>query len=276
MQSPLRISRIQLSQGKIFWREVGRDRPIIFLHGAYTDSSQWLRVIDRLEGRYHCFAPDLLGFGESESPRAHQSIALQVECLAEYIEALRLERPYLVGHSLGAWVAASYAAKYEERLQGLVLIAPEGMEVDGQERRWDWEKLLIDRLPFFFWLLAAIAPLARLLRLQKKIDELSLYRTLLLEHPASCQLLFARRYAEIQQEFLNQKLTQFQQPTLILQGGQDRPINLAQSKAYGKAIAKAKLRVMKNGDGNLIEGWPESIAREIQGFVGIPVPLSFQ
>ncbi|MGK7926621.1 MAG: alpha/beta fold hydrolase [Spirulina sp.] len=271
MQSPLRISRIQLSRGQIFWREVGRGTPVIFLHGAYADSSQWLKIIDCLEGRYHCFAPDLLGFGDSETPKVGQSIALQVECLAEYIEALRLERPYLVGHSSGGWVAASYAAKYGERLQGLILIAPEGMEVDGQERRWDVEKLLIDRMPLFFWLLNAIGPAARLLRLRQKIDELSLYRTLLVEHPASCELLFNRPYSEIQPEFLNSKLAGFRQRTLILQGGRDRPINLAQSKAYARAIAKAKLRVMKNGNDRLIEGWPDSIAREIQGFAGIPI-----
>lgn len=274
MQSPLRISRIQLSQGQIFWREVGRDNPIIFLHGAYADSSQWLGVIDRLAGRYHCFAPDLLGFGESQPASTPQSIALQVECLAEYIEALSLERPYLIGHSLGGWVAASYAAKYGERLQGLVLIAPEGMEVEGQERRWDWEKLLIDRNPLFFWLLKAIAPLAGLLKMRQKIDELSVYRTLLGEHPATCELLFDRPYAEIQSEFLNQKLAEFRKPTLILQGGRASAIELAQSKVYAKAIAKAKLRVMKNGDRHLIAGWPESIAREIQGFVGIRVPMS--
>ena len=272
MQSPLRISRIQLSQGQIFWREVGRDTPIIFLHGAYADSSQWLEVIDRLAGCYHCFAPDLLGFGESQPTSTQQSIALQVECLAEYIEALRLEeRPYLVGHSLGGWVAASYAAKYGERLQGLVLVAPEGMEVEGWERRWDLEKLLVNRNPLFFRLLGAIAPLAGLLKMRQKIDETSVYRTRLREHPATCQLLFERPYVEIQPEFLNQKLAGFRKPTLILQGGSDLPINLAQSKIYAKAIAKAKLRVMKNGDGNLISGWPESIAREIQGFVGVPV-----
>ncbi|WP_204106247.1 MULTISPECIES: alpha/beta hydrolase [Spirulina sp. CCY15215] len=273
MQSPLRISRIQLSQGQIFWREVGKGKPMIFLHGAYADSSQWLKVIDHLEGHYHCFAPDLLGFGESEPPNVHQSIALQVECLTEYIEALRLERPYLVGHSLGGWVAASYAEKYGERLEGLILVSPEGIEVEEQKERWNIEKLLVDRTPLFFLLLKAISPFAAILRLRKKIDALLNYRTLLVEHPASCQLLFARHQAEIQQEFLNGKLSQFQTQTLILQGGQDKPTNLAQSKAYAKAIAQAKLRVMKNGDTYLIENWPDSIAREIQGFAGIPVPM---
>lgn len=273
MQSPLRISRIQLPQGQIFWREVGKGKPMIFLHGAYADSSQWLKVIDHLEGHYHCFAPDLLGFGESEPPNnIHQSIALQVECLAEYIEALRLERPYLVGHSLGGWVAANYAAKYGERLEALILVSPEGIEVEEQKDRWKIEKLLIDRTPLFF-LLKAIAPLASILRLRKKIDALLTRRSLLVEHPASCQLLFDRHPSEIQQEFLNEKLSQFQTPTLILQGGQDKPANLAQSKAYAKAIARAKLRVMKNGDTHLIENWPDSIAREIQDFAGVPVPI---
>jgi haloalkane dehalogenase len=86
---PLRNSRIKLSQGQIFWHEVGQGTAIVFLHGSTDDSSQWLSVIEHLSEDYHCFAPDLLGFGESERPNVHYSIDLEVECLADLLEALR-------------------------------------------------------------------------------------------------------------------------------------------------------------------------------------------
>ena len=155
MPLPLRNARIRLTQGQIFWREVGQDT-IVFLHGAWEDSSQWVPLIERLSAEYHCLVPDLLGFGESERPGVHYSIGLEVACLAEHLEALKLRRVYLVGHSLGGWIAMSYALKYQEQVEGVVLLAPEGVQAEGLGRRWWQAKLL--RLPMVGWGLP-IAPL---------------------------------------------------------------------------------------------------------------------
>ena len=106
MGNLFRNSRRKISQGLLFWREIGVGAPIIFLHGAWDDSSQWLSVMDLLGQNFHCFAPDLLGFGESEYPHVHYSVDLQVECLRELLQALNLERVTFVGHYLGGWVAA--------------------------------------------------------------------------------------------------------------------------------------------------------------------------
>ena len=134
MHTLFRNSRRQLTQGLLFWREAGEGTPIIFLHGAWNNSSQWVSVVESLSDNFHCFAPDLLGFGESENPNVHYSIDLEVECIAEFVQALRLEKVYLIGYSLGGWIAARYALKYPDKVYGLVLLAPEGVAVQGQER----------------------------------------------------------------------------------------------------------------------------------------------
>ena len=126
MYSQRRNSRVKLSVGQIFWREVGQGPSLVFLHGSWEDGTQWLRTIEHLSPYYQCFAPDLLGFGGSERRKIHYSIDLEVECLAQYLDTLKLRQVYLIGHSVGGWVAASYAIKYPDRVQGLVLLAPEG------------------------------------------------------------------------------------------------------------------------------------------------------
>jgi Predicted hydrolases or acyltransferases (alpha/beta hydrolase superfamily) len=135
MNLPLRNSRIRLPLGQVFWREVGRGPILVFLHGSWRDGSQWLPLIDHLSQDYHCFALDLLGFGESERPKIHYSIQLQVECLDEYLKALHVPEVYLIGHSLGGWIAASYALNYLDRVRGLVLVSPEGIQADGTSRK---------------------------------------------------------------------------------------------------------------------------------------------
>ena len=106
MYSLLRNSRVKLPLGHIFWREIGQGPSLVFLHGSWDDSSQWLPTIEHLSPYYQCFAPDLLGFGDSERPNVHYSIDLEVECLAQYLDTLKLREVYLIGHSVGGWVAA--------------------------------------------------------------------------------------------------------------------------------------------------------------------------
>ena len=190
MYSLLCNSRFQLSQGKIFWREVGEGPNLVFLHGSWHDSSQWLPILDRLSENYHCFAPDLLGFGDSESPDIHHSINLAVDCLAEYLDALKLDEVYLIGDSLGGWVAASFALKYLERVKGLILISPEGVQVPSLKRRRFWSFLLTSQLPLVGWLLRSLYPVAKLFGREKQLKFLLKLRRKMRFSTAASKLLF--------------------------------------------------------------------------------------
>ncbi|MCW6037666.1 alpha/beta hydrolase [Spirulina subsalsa FACHB-351] len=269
MQLPVRNSRIRLSQGQMFWREVGKGTPLVFLHGAGSDGSQWLPVFERLGDHYQCFAPDLLGFGESEQLDIHQSIHLHVECLEEYIAALKLEKFYLVSYSIGAWVATHYTLKYPEKVQGMVVIAPEGVDVKEQEGRWKTEKSLTSPRSLFCWWLQFLFPIAKLLGIHSNIEQLLNYRKQLLACPATCQLLFQRRSQEIKEELLYNQLAGLKTPALVLQGGQDQAVRIAQSKVYAQLSPAARLRVMKHGGADLPQVWPDSIVQEIRRFAVI-------
>lgn len=262
-------SRIRLSQGQLFWREAGQGQTLVFLHGASHDSSQWLPLLERLSRDRHCLAPDLLGFGDSERPDVHYSIQLQVECLAEYLAALHLENVVLVGHSLGGWVAASYALQHKQQVQGLILFSPLGVETEESQNQWRLEPWLIGSFPLVFWLLRSLRPLAKLLGFRAKIDRLLEYRQQLLQFPTACQLLFQRRQAEITAEFLDNRLEFLKVPTLILQGDRDTPSSLAKSQAYGNLIPAAKLRSIDRGDRNLPEMQPDPVAEEIRQFLAV-------
>ncbi|MDB9315228.1 alpha/beta hydrolase [Spirulina sp. CS-785/01] len=268
MQSSVRILRMRLSQGQLFWREMGleKDTAIIFLHGAYGEGSEWLPVVEPLQEDYHCFVPDMLGFGDSEHPNVHHSITLHTECLGEYIQALRLEKVYLVAHSLGAWVAANYAINHPEQVQGLVLVSPEGLDI-GDKQRWKTETLLVSKLPFYYWGLKLMAPILRLLGKGEELNQLLQYRKQLLQCPTSCELLFKRRNSEIESEYLNLSLEQLKTPLLVLQGKQDTPAKVKQSQLYRKTVSQGKLRLLEQGKGDMLTAWPQDIAQEIRQLI---------
>ena len=265
MALPLRNARIRLPQGQIFWREVGQGCPIVFLHGSWEDSGQWLPVIEQLSAEYHCLAPDLLGFGESEQPNVHYAVDLEVACLAEHLDALRLRQVYLIGHSLGGWVAASYALKYLDRVEGLVLIAPEGVEVEGL--RWRWWKARLLKLPVVGWVLRSLHSLRKALKLRNP-DQLLQQRRQLLDFPIACKLLFQRRRAEIRAEQLQEQLKWLKVPVLVLQGEQDTPAARLLNQTYAQLAPDAKLQQLPSTSSQLLETQPDAVAQAIRGFVG--------
>lgn len=267
MNLPLRNSRIRLPLGQVFWREVGQGPILVFLHGSWHDSSQWLPIIEYLSQDYHCFAPDLLGFGESEKPKLHYSIQLEVDCLLEYLEALHLPQVYLIGHSLGGWIAASYALNNLPNVQGLVLLSPEGVQVEGQPLSSWWDRWLFGRPPITYSILRSLLPLAQLFGRHKSIQKALQWQQQLNKSPIASQLLFRRRRSEIQAELLQERLNWLKVPTLILQGGKDTPSAIARSQTYAEHTPQAQLKLIEQGGNDLTDALPGLVAEYIHNFV---------
>lgn len=267
MAQPISISRLKLPQGQLFWREVGQGEPLIFLHGSTNNGSQWLPILDLLNLDYHCFAPDLLGFGESERPQINYSIAWQVECLADYLAALNLHQFYLIGHSLGGWIGASYALKYPEQVRGLILISPEGLEFPGNRKRRLWSKCLMSRPPIFSLTLKVLSPVAKLFGFKARVKQSLEFRKRLLHSPTGYELMFQRDRSQIQSELLNEVLQWLYTPVLILQSSQDHPDSIVQSQTYTNLCPQAQLRLVNLGGNDLPEAFPEYVAQEIEEFV---------
>lgn len=102
--------------------------PILFLHGGGLNAHTWDLVCLMLRKRYHCLALDQRGHGDSEwEPTADYRFDAQVADLEGFIDKLKLERPLLVGHSMGGFAAMGYAIRHAAKMAGLVLvdIAPE-------------------------------------------------------------------------------------------------------------------------------------------------------
>src|SRR5262249_9543197 len=79
------------------------------------------------------FAPDLLGFGQSERPEWLDTVQdYAVHCL-DLLDALDLARVHLVGHSLGGWIAAELASWVSDRLHSLTLVDAAGLDLPGYE-----------------------------------------------------------------------------------------------------------------------------------------------
>ncbi|HEY5271213.1 MAG TPA: alpha/beta hydrolase [Anaerolineales bacterium] len=110
---------------KIHFYRTGGDKPkVIFNHGAGDDGLCWTRVVKELENDYDVIMIDARGHGKTGSGKGDYSTAQRVTDLAGLIEALRLDRPVIGGHSMGADTAMNFAAVHPDRTRGIFLEDP--------------------------------------------------------------------------------------------------------------------------------------------------------
>jgi len=100
--------------------------PLLLIHGLTGQLRHFTHSLyDRLKNDYRVVLVDRPGSGYStRAPRTPATLAVQATTIAHFAEAIGLDRPLVVGHSLGGAVALSLALNFPEQVGGLALIAP--------------------------------------------------------------------------------------------------------------------------------------------------------
>ena len=98
--------------------------PIVMLHGLAVSHRYLMPTARLLTERHPVTVPDLPGFGHSDKPPRAYDVDEHADLLASWLQALRIERVALVGHSFGAEVAARLAVLRPDRVAALVLAGP--------------------------------------------------------------------------------------------------------------------------------------------------------
>ncbi|MFE3291559.1 alpha/beta fold hydrolase [Rhodococcus sp. NPDC059234] len=111
-------------------RIAGDGPPLLLIHGIGDNSSTWNEVIPHLAKNFTVIAPDLLGHGRSDKPRADYSIAAYANGMRDLLTVLGFDRATVIGHSLGGGVALQFAYQFPQMIERLILVAPGGVTKD--------------------------------------------------------------------------------------------------------------------------------------------------
>src|SRR3954463_14672578 len=90
-------------------------------------SRHWAAVAERLAERHLVIAPDLIGHGDSATPRGDYSLGAHAAVIRDLLSALGIERATMVGHSLGGGVAMVFFWQFPERVERLALVSSGGL-----------------------------------------------------------------------------------------------------------------------------------------------------
>jgi pimeloyl-ACP methyl ester carboxylesterase len=264
-----RSSHLKISTGQVFWREAGdSENPVvIFLHGSWDDSKQWAKIVEPLSKTFHCFAIDLLGFGNSLAIEPPSSIEMEVDFIHEFVTALKLRPVYLIGHSLGAWIAVNYTLKYPDLVQGVVAISPEGLSLMYLQQYSQFTKWLLLRPWLFRLWIGGLKVLASVSDGAYPMVKNQPQWALLSKFPTTYRLFFERSIESISDELVATKLSQFRKSFLVLQNDADDRLTIDQSQAYAKAVWKAEYQWIKNAEPISTPETDLQIVLKIQGFI---------
>src|SRR3954470_4916155 len=118
---------IDLHGHTVVYRTMGSGPPVVLIHGMVNSSRHWRGVAERLAERHTVIAPDLIGHGDSATPRGDYSLGAHATVIRDLLSALGIERATMVGHSLGGGIAMVYFWQFPERVERLALISSGGL-----------------------------------------------------------------------------------------------------------------------------------------------------
>ena len=112
------------------FRIAGSGPALLLIHGVGDNSTSWEPVHAKLAQRFTVIAPDLLGHGESDKPRADYSLAAFANGMRDLLAVLGIDRVTVVGHSFGGGVAMQFAYQYPQLVERVVLVGAGGVDQD--------------------------------------------------------------------------------------------------------------------------------------------------
>lgn len=112
------------------YRIAGEGPAILLIHGIGDNSLTWETVQTKLAQRFTVIAPDLLGHGKSDKPRADYSVAAYANGMRDLLSVLGIERVTVIGHSLGGGVTMQFAYQYPQLVERIVLVGTGGVTKD--------------------------------------------------------------------------------------------------------------------------------------------------
>ncbi|MGA7155563.1 MAG: alpha/beta hydrolase [Acidobacteriaceae bacterium] len=133
---------VMTPEGRVHYYEAesripGGGIPLVLVHGLGDRDESWAPMLERLKrSGFHVYAPDLLGYGRSPKPAdSDYSISTQEQFVADFIQAIGLQKPDVGGWSMGGWVVMKLALDHPELVNRVVVYDSAGMryQVGGGE-----------------------------------------------------------------------------------------------------------------------------------------------
>jgi len=248
---------------KLFYSVEGQGKPLVFCYGLVCSSLHWTYQIDYFQTGYQTIWFDYRGHHNSETPKDLSSLTIGniAHDLQLLLDELKIDKPVLLGHSMGVNVVLDFYRMHPERVHGMVLAngtAQRPLETlfrnNALQTAFELLKKAHQKSPDLvsnFLKLQKGNPLARTLigiggfnpNLTPK-EDIELYVSQVLEMDPSILIHLIQNYNSYD---ATSWLHTIQAPTLIIAGQQDRVVPVEQQELMKQLISGSQLEIIHHG-----------------------------
>ncbi len=243
---------------KIHVREAGTQhaQSVLLIHGLGPNGSKdWDDTIRSLSQHYHVIAPDLPGFGQSESPTGLYSPENYAAAMLDIVKQKSKGKVIVVGHSLGGAISLKFTADYPQQVEKLVLVSTAGMlhktvyakqllRLEGLEKSLP---PLPVKIPLFDKINRNINRASEWIL--EKADELPDLTQLVLQSPLAQKYLFKDKSSlnaalALMEENFSDEVAHIQHPVHLIWADNDNVAPLRIGKALNAQIPYSQLHIL--------------------------------
>lgn len=228
---------------------------IIILHGWGAQSQSFFEVKTLLEKEgYTVEVPDLPGFGKNAIKKESLTFADYVTYVHDYIKQ-RANQVIIIGHSFGGRIAIKLAALYPELIYKLILTGSSGIQ----------HPLPSVKKRFVYGLTKIFGPLTRVLGLYTFIRKYIYYAIGEMDYYQAGSL--TKTFKNVYQVSISQDLPKITSPTLLIWGGKDYIIPIADADYMKSNIKHSQLIIVPGGSHKLPYDMPHIFVESILPFL---------
>jgi pimeloyl-ACP methyl ester carboxylesterase len=233
--------RVAANGLNMFYLEAGQGPALVLLHGGTGTSSFWSEQLPVLAHRFHVFALDSRGHGQTDNPHGSLSYPAMADDVAGFTAALQLEQPLVAGYSDGGQIALELGLRHPTLPRALVVGGASHTFRPGyfeELRSWGFDgphrvdvaRMQLPGLPDFDW--------GEWVRHQHVRDDDPTYWRTLLDQVS--ELWYSVR------DYSADELGAISAPTLVFIGDRDATIPLEQNVEMYRLLPHAELFVVPN------------------------------
>jgi len=222
-----------ISGQQLYFQKTGTGKPLIMLHGWGQNVSSFWPLVGLLKNDFTLYLIDLPGFGRSESPKKTFGVSDYAEIIHAFIKDQKIEKPILLGHSLGGRIAIKLAADNHLIIEKLILEGSAGITRVSSPLK----NVSLFLAKIFKYTVPNIFNLKTKLRYK-------VYKKL--ESDYLDVLEMKETFKKLLSEDLSNDLLRISIDSLLLWGEKDRAVPLSDAKRMYQQIDKAKLVIFED------------------------------
>ena len=247
------LRRVELPGAEVNYAEIGKGKPILFVHGLAGCWRNWLENLPHFGRTHRAIALDLPGFGESPNPSWPIDMPAYGRLLHDFCEKLGIDRvAALVGNSMGGFAATEAAIEQPARFERLVLVSAAGISfaeargrevtafvrsveaiaaLSGQPSTWFLSRPRLRQIGF-----------GRLVRYPNRLRPELLWEQV---DPGIKAPGFAASARSIAGYDTRDRLPEIETPTMVVWGLSDRIVPVEAASGYHRLIAGSRLETFE-------------------------------